>query len=258
MQSKTINNIPLPKDAHILSLDSSMNGVGVCVYNGDNKRYFGRKTLAEKEQAQILIPEIQHCLKEAGLNYDALQYIVCTKGPGSFTGLRVSLASAKAMALALDIPIYGLNTLEVLSYQFKQHAIIITETKRQDFYFQLFDAHANALAPPSVINPSDLNTYLQDAIHTKNQIDKVLKSEDAITIIGNCSHRIKESITIEHMDKYIRFEDVEIAEPEVIIQLFQDRFESCESDTAAGLFPLYLRGADISQPKYPPPLISKT
>jgi len=65
--------------------------------------------------ARDLVPSIDRLLAEAGLRPADLQALVVTVGPGSFTGVRVGLATAKGFAYALDVPLAGLSTLEALA-----------------------------------------------------------------------------------------------------------------------------------------------
>src|SRR5579875_1278864 len=68
----------------------------------------------ERGHQERLAPMVAEAMAEAGLGFDRLERIVVTVGPGSFTGLRVGLACARAMALALDVSCVGVGTLQAL------------------------------------------------------------------------------------------------------------------------------------------------
>ena len=72
---------------------------------------------AEPRVAQSLIPAIQDELKNAGWSSEDLQLIAVSQGPGSFTGLRVGITAAKTLAYAWQVPVLGVNTLEVIAHQ---------------------------------------------------------------------------------------------------------------------------------------------
>jgi tRNA threonylcarbamoyladenosine biosynthesis protein TsaB len=69
-----------------------------------------------KGQAERLAPMAQEVLAEAGIAPSALDRIAVTRGPGAFTGLRIGLAFARGLAVALDRPCVGISTLEVLAH----------------------------------------------------------------------------------------------------------------------------------------------
>ena len=65
-----------------------------------------------KGQDATLIPQINHMLIHNGLSFQQLDRIVTTTGPGSFTGIRVALATAQGLELAASVPAFALNSLE--------------------------------------------------------------------------------------------------------------------------------------------------
>src|SRR5699024_3708924 len=74
-------------------------------------------TNIKKNHSVRLMPAIDQLMRETGMTPDLLDKIAVAKGPGSFTGVRIGLATAKAMAWSLEIPIVGVSSLEVLAYQ---------------------------------------------------------------------------------------------------------------------------------------------
>ena len=99
----------------ILGLDTATQVCSVAVATED-------KLLAEitvntkKTHSERLMPYISQLLEMAGLKKDELTGIAVSIGPGSFTGLRIGLATAKAMSYALNLPIVGLSTLEAIAW----------------------------------------------------------------------------------------------------------------------------------------------
>ena len=76
-----------------------------------------RTSAPGRDQAARLLPAIDALLKEAGVGRREIGLIAATIGPGSFTGVRVGLATARGLALALDVPLAGLPTTSVLLAQ---------------------------------------------------------------------------------------------------------------------------------------------
>jgi len=98
----------------VLAIDTSCDnagvallkdGAGVCAVNQADRRTHSLK----------LLPEIQTLLAEAGLTVNDLDLIAVTRGPGSFTGLRIGAATAKTLAYAANIPVVGVDTHDALA-----------------------------------------------------------------------------------------------------------------------------------------------
>src|SRR6266404_2143129 len=67
-------------------------------------------------RAERLMPMIESALAEAGADFADLDRVAVTTGPGSFTGVRVGIAAARGLALALDIPAVGVRSLDALAF----------------------------------------------------------------------------------------------------------------------------------------------
>lgn len=81
-----------------------------CVAVGE----FSEVVKTQRDQAQILVPMTVGILKKANLSFSDLDAIAVSVGPGSFTGVRVGISTARSLGLALDIPAIGLSTLDIL------------------------------------------------------------------------------------------------------------------------------------------------
>ena len=96
----------------ILAFDCAVSGLSVAVVRDDvclaHYREEGRG------QAATLLPAIAAVLQQAGIDRRALSMIAVTVGPGSFTGVRVGLAAARGLALALGVPLAGITTTAAL------------------------------------------------------------------------------------------------------------------------------------------------
>ena len=97
----------------VLGIDSSTDKLGIGL--ADENRIIVERTLeAAQEHAARIMDLIEAVLAEALISKEILEGIAVAGGPGSFTGLRIGMAAAKGMALALDIPIVGISTFEVV------------------------------------------------------------------------------------------------------------------------------------------------
>ena len=108
----------------ILGIDTSTIVSSVALI--DNNKVLAELNVQHKlTHSEMLMPNIDTLLKLGSVNKGDLTAIAVSIGPGSFTGLRIGLATAKALAYALKIPIVGVSSLEALAYNFKLPEIYI-------------------------------------------------------------------------------------------------------------------------------------
>ena len=94
-------------------------------------------------------------MAKAGLPFSELDRIGVTLGPGSFTGVRVGLAFAKGLSVALGVPCIGVGSLEALAASVDPGPwVAVIDARHSQLYVQAFEEGA-ALAPPQVLSPSD-------------------------------------------------------------------------------------------------------
>ncbi|MFD1066911.1 tRNA (adenosine(37)-N6)-threonylcarbamoyltransferase complex dimerization subunit type 1 TsaB [Oceanobacillus locisalsi] len=100
----------------ILAMDTSNQVLSVALL--DNTQIIGEITTnIAKNHSVRLMPAVEKLMKDVHVSPSELDRIVVAKGPGSYTGVRIGLATAKTMAWALNIPVIGVSSLEVLAYQ---------------------------------------------------------------------------------------------------------------------------------------------
>lgn len=110
-----------------------------------------------KTHSQQLLPHIEQLLALAETSKEAVEAVAASIGPGSFTGLRIGLATAKALAYALQIPLVGVPTLEALAYGCPVPGAVLAPTmdaQKGNIYLALYRWQANRLqqiAPPRVL-----------------------------------------------------------------------------------------------------------
>ena len=125
--------------------------------------------------SETLMPLIQQILKECNLTLNNIDLLVSDIGPGSFTGIRIGVASCKAFSDSLNIPCVGISSLEVLAYNIKNDGIICStiDCKNDNCYFALYKLNSgvyNILQEPCAMSINEvlslLNTqYCDKAIY---------------------------------------------------------------------------------------------
>lgn len=99
----------------ILSIDSSTKAASAAIV--DNGKILAEYFLNTGfTHSQTLMPIIEHVLKESGSSLKDIDLISVTLGPGSFTGVRIGVASAKGLAFSENLPVIGVSALEALAY----------------------------------------------------------------------------------------------------------------------------------------------
>ncbi len=231
----------MPAALRILALDTAMAGCSVAVCGVNAKSCVSESVPMNRGQSEELIPMVQRVIDRAGLAFSDIDLIGVTSGPGAFTGLRIGLSSARALALALSKPVIGVTTLSVLAHQFFESGklesgeglAVLLETKREDFYLQIFDSSVQDLGMPQALS--------RRAIESAYGKHKIL-------FIGDALERFRGS---GEVSSSWRFKDgYELADPCILA-----RRAAAIYDPAAALLvpePLYLREADVSVPKRKP------
>lgn len=125
----------------ILAIDAAGTS-GSVAYLEDGK-LVGEYYLCNKlTHSQTIMPMMEHLKGIIGMNFEKLDAIAVTSGPGSFTGLRIGVATAKAMAMALNVPIVGIPTLDVIAtnIQFTEAIVCpIMDARRGQVYTALYE-----------------------------------------------------------------------------------------------------------------------
>jgi len=121
-------------------------------------------------QAEVLIPEIGKMLQKNKIVFADINLLTICVGPGSFTGVRSSISAARAFGLACpNMEVLGVTAFNAYLYQLNwqpeqiaQINAVIIETKREDFYYQLFDEHLKPITEPSAALKEDIIAQLRN------------------------------------------------------------------------------------------------
>jgi tRNA threonylcarbamoyladenosine biosynthesis protein TsaB len=135
----------------ILVIDTCLTACSVAVV-ADGRVAAAFSEPMERGHQERLAPMVAEVM--AGLAFADLQRIGATVGPGSFTGLRVGLAFAKGLALALGIPVVGVGTLQALASGEPGRAAAIVDARREQVYLQAFEEGA-PLTEPEALTAGD-------------------------------------------------------------------------------------------------------
>jgi tRNA threonylcarbamoyladenosine biosynthesis protein TsaB len=186
--------------ALILHIDTATEQASVCV--SFNEQLLQEVQSADqKNHGSFLQPSIQQILQENSLTIQQIDAVAVTHGPGSYTGLRVGLASAKGICYALQKPLITINTLEVMAWATREHININALAKEPYHICPMIDArrmevftatYNQALEYISPTIPLILNEHSFEKELTKNKIvfsgngsvklKNILKNDNAIFV----------------------------------------------------------------------------
>ena len=162
----------------ILAIDTSSKTCGVCILE-NKKEVYKKDIITDRSHSIKLMPIIEEVFNNIEFELKDIDLIVCDKGPGSFTGIRIGVATAKAFCDSLDIPLIGVSSLESLAYRYlNENKLVcpILNAKNDNCYFALYKCGDNSCK--KIVGP--FSASLEDAL-------KILEvhAKDKVTFIGD-------------------------------------------------------------------------
>lgn len=118
----------------LLGIDTTLPNLSLAL--ADKTKVLVKYQVQTPLQGDYLVPILRDFLDQNAIKPTDLTATICTTGPGSFTGVRIGLACARAMGLALDIPVHGVSTFEALAYGVSLPVTVLIDTLRGDYYAQ--------------------------------------------------------------------------------------------------------------------------
>jgi tRNA threonylcarbamoyl adenosine modification protein YeaZ len=212
----------------LLAIDTAASLCAACVHDSKTGAELGREVLdIGKGHAERLIDVIESALGQAGLAYADLDRIGVSIGPGSFTGVRVGVATVRGLALALGVPAVGVNTLEALAAEahqkFPDRSILAAiDGRRGDLYCAVHAPDGSVLSAPAAISTAD-------TVLLARRYDAALAGNGADAILAAASEE-------PPFDTGLRGATADIA--------FYARLAAKREAASEKPKPLYLRGAD--------------
>jgi len=121
-----------------------------------------RTTVDARAHGELLAPQLDDVLREAGAKPRDLVAVVAGVGPGPFTGLRVGLVTAAALGDVLGIPTYGVCSLDALGWGSAQVTLVATDARRREIYWAVYDGGGARRTDPDVHRPADVAERLAE------------------------------------------------------------------------------------------------
>lgn len=225
--------------ANLIHIETSTNVCSVAL-SQDGKILWNKENYEGQSHSVLLgkyIEELVNFTRESTISLDG---VVVSCGPGSYTGLRIGVSTAKGLAYGLDLPLLSVNTLQIMA----NHVIKSRETDEQTWLCPMIDARRMEVYTSFYNKNGQLMRDIQAEIIDENSYSDVLK-ERKILCFGNGAEKCKKVLTspdIEFIDNVhpLAKDMVELAEEAFLNKEFQD---------VAYFEPFYLKEFVATTPK---------
>ena len=218
----------------ILAVDTATTSCSVAIV--DKTSLLSEFTLyREQTHSKHLMDMIKAALRMSGLNFSDLDGFAVTRGPGSFTGLRIGISTIKGLAVALEKPVVGVSSLEALALQVSYSRDLICpilDARKGEVYFSRYRF---------------LNGHLKN--QTKERVappDKAVDDfSESCLFVGNGALLYKE-IILEKMGKFASFAPLiqNTIRASTMAYLSMAKFEKNDTDDIEKISPYYIRKSD--------------
>ena len=218
----------------ILAVDTATTSCSVAIV--DNTSLLSEFTLAKEEtHSKHLMDMIKAALRMSGLNFSDLDGFAVTRGPGSFTGLRIGISTIKGLVVASEKPVVGVSSLEALAFQVSYSRDLICpilDARRGEVYFSRYRF---------------LNGHLKK--QTKERVappDQAVEDlNESCLFVGNGALLYKEMI-LEKMGELASFAPLikNTIRASTMAYLSMAKFENNDTDDIEKILPYYIRKSD--------------
>lgn len=191
----------------------------------------------KKTHSELLMPHIASILQSAGVKKSDLKAIAVSIGPGSFTGLRIGLATAKTLAYALQIPLVGVPTLGAMAYGCPVPGVTLApmlDAQRGNVYQALFEWQDGKLIEVMPATVMEIDEVLE----------KIAQSPKPVMVMGEAAVLYKEKIKSMGNPLVLAAPHVILQRASSVIGLGHQLLEAGVQHDVMGLEPLYIRRSE--------------
>ena len=218
----------------ILAVDTSSAICSVAILEDD--KLIDKNELDDgKTHSENLMPLLDELLKRKSIDVKEIEMIACTAGPGSFTGIRIGVATIKPIAEVLNIKVASVMSLEALArnVEGKDTIASLIDARNNQVYAGIFDKNYNKK-----------EEYIADDI---NEVIKVLEKYENITFVGNGAILHKELLT--NSLKNVEFVENNKQTAENVGKIGYKKYLENDLCTADTIMPVYLRKSQAERLK---------
>ena len=223
----------------ILAIDTSSNICSVCILE-DDQVILKKDAVDSRTHSQKLMPMIDEVFKQTHLSLKEMDLLACCIGPGSFTGVRIGVATIKAFADSTHIPVVGISSLEGLAHNvqnsyFKDetnYVCSMIDAKNDNVYYGLFKEHDGKYQPIGKFSAKNIHTVIEE-LDTTISAPIIFVGDGAIEHKYTILEKLKKSIFV--VDAFHRPTSISIG------QCAYYQYKQGHYGDSNSLSPLYLR-----------------
>ena len=220
---------------NVLAVDTSATELTLAVSAGNRFEENSIKPQAMKH-SEIIMPRIFSILSDAGLQVKDIDLLVCTRGPGSFTGLRIGMAAMKGLAFGLSKPLASVSTLEYHArtvLHFDGAVVSAVDARKNKYYVSAFLCYEGTC-----------KRLMEDTDGTVKDLAKALEGYENVLVVGPDRQVFAQMLSEEYPDKSFCTECDQTLSPGLaLVRLGMEKYEKDGSDDI-GQGPVYLRKSD--------------
>lgn len=213
--------------ARILSIETSTTNCSVSYSEYGETLFIKEENNAKYSHAESLHVFIVDVLKAPNIKFSQLDAISISKGPGSYTGLRIGVSAAKGLCFALEIPLISISTLKSLASQISTdsgYIVPMLDARRMEVYSAIFDANYNVVR--------DIEAQILDETSFAKRLD-----ENELFFLGNGVEKTK--TIIRH--KNANFIDNKLPSSNEMSKLAFEKYKKSDLEDVAYFEPFYLK-----------------
>lgn len=212
--------------SYILNIDTAIDSASICI-SKDDQLINVAVNKNQKDHAAWIQPAIKHLVASSGLSLREINAVAVSIGPGSYTGLRIGLSTAKGLCYALNIPLIAIGTLDMMAAAATQKNCDLIcpmiDARRMEVFAAVYKKNLEKVISPAAIL---LDSNLFEDLLEKN----------TIIFFGNGSNKFR-SVT---NNPNALFDNIEI-NSSLLIKLSNNRLRISDFNNLAYTEPMYIK-----------------
>jgi len=164
---------------NILALSTTSSSGSIAIYKEDHISYINHLDI-KITHSERLLPQIDTGLKSSKIDLSQINLVVIANGPGSFTSVRIGLATAKGICMAHNIPLLPISTLNLLANNVlpvNKNILTLIDAKMSEVYAALYSPELELMIPEANAKPAELLGMIKDPVIIVGDAVKVFKKE---------------------------------------------------------------------------------